>query len=455
MERSELWQKVLDDLKLTVNQATYDSFISRLSLRDYSEKPPLAHIEGERQTICNIINRRYIQCLNDSFSKVTGLKDFRVMVKTAEEYRELASSVSNVEEEDKKTLKFDLNTNFMKEKIFDPKMTFDNFVVGESNNFAHAACFAVAQSPSDIYNPLFIYGGSGLGKTHLMHATGIYILQHKENLRVLYVSSETFANDYIRAIRENKMMEFKSKYRRPDVLFIDDVQFFEDKERLQEEFFHTFNSLYENNHQIILSGDRPPNKLTKMSERLRSRFAWNMITEIKAPDYETRVAILMKYAEELGVDMNSDIYDIICFISERIKDNIRLLRSALFRVISYARMVNVEPDLSFAKGTLTDLMQGGDNITPDKIKSVICKHYKIKISDLDSDSRKSGISYPRQIAMYLCRTMTDYSLPRIGMIFGNKHYSTVKYACDKIEEDLKINKELRETVNLLKDKINS
>ena len=457
MDRSELWQKVLDDIRSKVNQATYNSFISRLKLRDYSEEPPLAHIEGEKQAICNIINRRYIQCINDSFTNVTGIPDFRVMVKTAEDYRELAKTISNIDnEEEKKTPKFDnLNFDFRKEKIFDPAMTFDNFVVGESNVFAQAACLAVAQSPSDIYNPLFIYGGSGLGKTHLMHATGIYLLQHNSNLKILYVSSETFANDYIKALNEKKMMEFKSKYRKPDVLFIDDVQFFEDKIGIQEEFFHTFNNLYENNHQIVLSGDRPPNKLSHMQERLRSRFAWNMIAEIKPPDYETRVAILMKKAELMNMEMNDDLYDIICFIAERIKDNNRLLEGALKRTNAFAQIANEKPTLAFVKSSLPDLMQGGENITPDKIKSVICKHYKIKLSDLDSDTRKSNIAHPRQVAMYLTRTLTDYSLPRIGLIFGNKHYSTVKYACDKIEEELRVNKELKDTVEQLKEKINS
>ncbi|MCR4668454.1 MAG: chromosomal replication initiator protein DnaA [Clostridia bacterium] len=453
MDRSELWQKVLDDIKKDVTPAAFNSFISRLSLRDFSEEPPLAHLEAETGFACNIIKNRYIPRLNASFRNITG-KDFRVMVKTPEEYKEF--SFSEPEPLDKETaVRFNLNTNFMKEKIFDPKYTFDNFIVGESNNLAHAACFAVAQSPSDLYNPLFIYGNSGLGKTHLLHATGIYLLQHNNNLKILYVSSETFANDYIKAIHEQKMMEFKRKYRRPDVLLIDDVQFFEKKEGIQEEFFHTFNDLYDRNRQIILSGDRPPNKLNLLQERLRSRFAWNMITEIKAPDYETRVAILMKKAELSNVELTEDIFNIIYYIAERIPDNVRLIEGAFNRVISAGIMLNIAPDLAFAKRILTELADTSYNITPEKIKTAVCKHYKIKISDLDSDTRKSSIAYPRQIAMYLCRTMTDYSLPKIGLIFGNKHYSTVKYACDKIEDELKMNKELRDTVEQLKEKINS
>ncbi len=450
MNNTELWSKVMEDLQPQLTSASFKTFFKTIVVREINDNPPIAYLETPKDFYTNIL-KRYLHMIEGSFQKVTGL-NYRVVIKSSSEYSE---SNRVFKDKDRPSNVFDLNTSYMKEKIFNPKYTFDNFVVGESNKFANAACKAVAQTPSEVYNPLFLYGGSGLGKTHLMNSIGIHIMDHYPNLRILYVSSETFTNEFIKALNENKSREFKNKYRRADVLLIDDIQFLEGKVGTQEELFHTFNALYEENKQIILSSDRPPNKLEDFDERLRSRFGWNLIAEIQPPDYETRVAILMKKAENMKVAIDDDMYDIICMISERIKDNIRELEGAFTRVVSFSQLLGEPATLSFAKGVLKDVVISGDNITPEKIKSTVCRHYKIKMSDLDSETRKITIAYPRQVAMYLCRTMTDYSLPKIGRLFGNKHYSTVKHACDKIEEEIKMDKNLKEEIEQLKEEIES
>ena len=341
-----------------------------------------------------------------------------------------------------------------KQKIFNPKFNFDNFVVGGSNKYAHAAALAVAESPSEAYNPLFIYGGSGLGKTHLMHAIGIYLLEKNPNLNVLYVSSEMFTNELIRALGEQKMNEFKSKYRKADVLLIDDIQFIEGKESTQEEFFYTFNTLYDSNRQIIISSDRAPNKLVNLDDRLKSRFQWNLIADIQPPDYETRVAILMKKAENMNIDVDDDLYDVICLIAEKIKDNIRELEGAFTRIVSFSHLLNEKADKTFAKRVLKDVLTNNEiSVTPEKIKKVVAKYYNIKVSDLESTKKTNNIAFPRQVSMYLIRELTDSSLPQIGRYFGNRHHTTVKYACEKIENDIKSDETLKSVIESLKEEI--
>lgn len=451
MKNNELWELVLKDIKdrEQVSSASYKSFFLPLSLRETQKKPDIAYLQAEKDLIANVIRRRYLHVIEESFRNVTG-SDWRVLVRTTAEYSERPRVISG----GSPSTAFDLNINFNKEKIFNPRYTFDNFVVGECNKYAQAACLAVAKSPSDIYNPLFIYGSSGLGKTHLMNAVGIYLLEHNSNMKVLYVSSETFTNDFIKALQEGKTGEFKNKYRKVDALLIDDIQFLEGKKNMQEEFFYTFNALYEDNKQIIISGDRPPNRLNELNERLRSRFSWNMIAEIQPPDYETRVAILGKKAENMDVETDSDMYAVMELISEKITDNVRELEGAFIRIISFSQLMGERVSLQFAKRILKDIIQSGSvNITPEKIKSAVCRHYRIKISDLESETRKSSIAYPRQVAMYLVRTMTDLSFPKIGAIFGNKHYSTVKHACDKIDMEIRDSEELKREIEELRESI--
>ena len=452
MDNSKIWEEVLEKIKENITPISFETWFKPLQIRKIDRDLNIVYIEisadKRNDFIINTIKNRYLPTLEGAFKSVLN-DDFRVVLKNSEQY---AFEDTKNEQVKIKPKKRSLN----KEKIFNPRFNFENFVVGNSNKYAHAAALAVAESPSEAYNPLFIYGGSGLGKTHLMHAIGIYLLEKDPELNVLYVSSEMFTNELIKALREHNMNEFKSKYRKVDVLLIDDIQFLEGKENTQEEFFHTFNTLYDLNKQIIISSDRAPNKLVNLEERLRSRFQWNLIADIQPPDYETRVAILMKKAENMNISLeeNPEFYDVICMIAEKIKDNKRELEGALIRVVSFSQLLKEKPDKNFAKKTLKDLFNNMETtVTPEKIKKAVCKHYGIKMSDMESSKKTNNIAYPRQIAMYIVREMTDYSLPKIGQFFGGKHYTTVLYACEKIENDQKIDKNLREIIESIKETV--
>ena len=451
MDYNKIWENVLDKIKEMTTQIRFETWFLPLKIRKIDNDLNIVYIEvnsdNRSEFIITTIKNRYLSTLETAFKEV--LEDnFRVVLKDSDQYRS-----EEVREEPKIKPKKQL---LDKEKIFNPRFNFENFVVGNSNKYAHAAALAVAESPSEAYNPLFIYGGSGLGKTHLMHAIGIYLLENNPKLNVLYVSSEMFTNELIKALNTHKMNEFKSKYRKADVLLIDDIQFLEGKESTQEEFFHTFNSLYDSNKQIIISSDKAPNKLVNLEERLRSRFQWNLIADIQPADYETRVAILLKKAENMGIntDENPEIYDVACMIAEKIKDNIRELEGALIRVVSFSQLLNEKLDKNFTKRTLKDIFSNVERtVTPEKIKKTVCKYYGIKITDIESSKKTNNIAFPRQIAMYLIREMTDYSLPKIGQFFGGKHYTTVLYACEKIDDELSMDKNLREVIENIKEEI--
>ena len=289
-----------------------------------------------------------------------------------------------------------------------------------------------------------------------MHAIGIYLLENNPDMNVLYVSSEMFTNDLIKAINNKKMDDFKSKYRHADALLIDDIQFLEGKESTQEEFFHTFNALYNSNKQIIISSDKAPNKLANLEERLRSRFQWNLIADIQPADYETRVAILLKKAENMGININEnpEIYDVVCIIAEKIKDNIRELEGALTRVVSFSQLLNEKLDKNFTKRTLKDIFSNVEKtVTPEKIKKAVCKYYGIKIADIESKKKTNNIAFPRQVAMYLIREMTDCSLPKIGTLFGGRHHTTVYHACEKIEDEMSMDKNLCNIIEEIKEEV--
>lgn len=448
MEKTELWGRVLEEVSENVTESSF-RFFKDANIRDFTENPPIVYIESYNKVSSNILKNRYMDLLRESFLDVTGL-NYKIIVKLTSEYKD-SPQFSKAEP----VPKVIFNEGFRGEMIFDPSFTFSNFIVGECNEYAAAICKAIAEAPGKLYNPLFIYGNSGLGKTHLLNAVGIYLLEHTDNIRVLYVEAETFANDFINSLQNNKIKEFNEKYRKTDVLLIDDIQFFENKEKTQVEFFHTFNTLIKENKQVIIAGDRPPSNLTAFDERLRSRFLMKTTAGVYSPDYETRVAILRKEAEKKNINLNYDVNEIIEFISDKSKDNIRELTGNFENVIDAARVLNQPPTLSFAKRILQDIIKTGGNVTPQKIKDVVCKYYNITIDDLDAETRKSNIAYPRQIAMYLCRNMTDYSLPRIGSIFGNKHYTTVKHACDKISGEVKSNTSLKEEIDELINRINN
>lgn len=348
------------------------------------------------------------------------------------------------------------STNLDEEKSVNPnkplitsnlndKYVFDEFVIGSNNRFAHAASLAVAEAPSKAYNPLFIYGDVGLGKTHLMHAIGHYILNQNENTKVHYVTGEKFTNDLINAIKEQTNEEFRNKYRNVDVLLVDDIQFIAGKDSTQEEFFHTFNSLHQADKQVILTSDRQPKEIPTLEARLRSRFEWGLITDIQTPDYETRIAILKKKSERDGIFIDNNVFE---FIAENIKSNIRELEGALNRVVAFSQLTNKEINLKLTEEALKDFISKKDarKIDVNLIKDEVAKYYNINLEDFESKRRNRSISYPRQICMYICRELTDLSLPKIGEEFGGRDHSTVIHAYDKIANDIENDPNIKKIV---------
>ncbi|HZR26091.1 MAG TPA: chromosomal replication initiator protein DnaA [Vicinamibacterales bacterium] len=313
-----------------------------------------------------------------------------------------------------------------------PRYTFDTFIVGSSNQFAHAACRAVAEAPSRSYNPLFIYGGVGLGKTHLMHAVGQYVLRHDRNLKLTYISSERFMNEMINAVRYDRVLDFRERYRSVDVLLVDDIQFLAGKEGTQTEFFHTFNALYDSQKQIVLSSDCPPHEIPALEERLRSRFEWGLIADIQSPDLETKVAILKKKAETEAVPLPDNV---AMYIAGKIKSNIRELEGSLIRLIAYASLTGQELSLSLAQDVLKNIIDHEEKaITIDAIQKFVAEYYNLKMADLKSRNNAKSVAMPRQVAMYLCKSLTHASLPEIGRSFGGKHHSTVIHSIRKVED---------------------
>ncbi|MFZ5649531.1 MAG: chromosomal replication initiator protein DnaA [Bacillota bacterium] len=332
------------------------------------------------------------------------------------------------------------------------KYTFDTFVVGNSNRFAHAASLAVADSPSKSYNPLFIYGGVGLGKTHLMHAIGNHILNKGNLYKVLYISSEKFTNELINSIRDDKTLEFRNKYRSVDILLIDDIQFLAGKERTQEEFFHTFNTLYEANKQIIISSDRPPKDIPTLEDRLRSRFEWGLITDIQIPDFETRTAILRKKAQFENLDIPDEI---LSYIADKIHSNIRELEGALIRIIAFASFNKKEITIDLAEAVLKDILPDSKprQITANLIQQVVSDYFNLKPEDLKAKKRTRSVSFPRQIAMYITRELTDLSLPKIGEQYGGRDHTTVIHAFERIHSEIQVDPSLEANVKELINKI--
>ncbi len=313
-----------------------------------------------------------------------------------------------------------------------PRYTFDTFIVGSSNQFAHAACRAVAEAPSRSYNPLFIYGGVGLGKTHLMHAVGQYVLQHDRSLSLTYISSERFMNEMINAVRYDRVIDFRERYRSVDVLLVDDIQFLAGKEGTQTEFFHTFNALYDSQKQIVLSSDCPPHEIPALEERLRSRFEWGLIADIQSPDLETKIAILKKKAEAEAVPLPDNV---AIYIAGKIKSNIRELEGSLIRLIAYASLTGQEISLSLAQDVLKNIIDHDEKaVTIEIIQKFVADYYNLKLADLKSRNNAKSVAMPRQIAMYLCKSLTHASLPEIGRSFGGKHHSTVIHSIRKVED---------------------
>jgi chromosomal replication initiator protein len=329
-----------------------------------------------------------------------------------------------------------------------PKYTFDSFVIGSSNRFAHAAALAVAEAPAQAYNPLFIYGHTGLGKTHLLHAIANFVTDHGGGLTCRYVTSETFMNDFINSLRDKRIEGFKTRYRTYDVLLIDDVQFFEHKERIQEEFFHTFNSLYEAGRQIVMSSDRPPREISTLEERLRSRFEWGLITDIQPPDLETRIAILRKKVKNDQIEIRDP--ELLTFIASRVSTNIRELEGALTRVVAFSSLTGRPLTADLAQDVLKDVFPQGEGtqISFERIQVLVCDRFGVTMAELTGDRRSQNIVYPRQVAMYLARELTDSSLPKIGKEFGGRDHTTVIHATSKIA---RLIREDRSVYNLVQE----
>jgi len=334
------------------------------------------------------------------------------------------------------------------EFVLNPRNTFDSFVVGNNNNFAHAAAIAVAQSPGKSYNPLFLYGGVGLGKTHLLHAIGQHVIQNKRNARVAYISSERFTNEYIDSIQNNQLVRFRKKYRQTDVLLIDDIQFLAGKERIQEEFFHTFNTLHEAHKQIVLTCDRPASEIQGLEQRLVSRFEWGLTTDLQPPDVETRVAILRKKEQALGVQLPEEV---LSFLAHRIRTNIRRLEGALIRVASYASLTGRKLSVEIAEGLLREVLheEGRFTLTIEAIQKKVADHFDIRLADMTSKRRPENIAFPRQIAMYLARQLTESSLNTIGEAFGGRDHGTVLHACRLVKDRMEVDPSVRQVVQYL------
>ena len=424
MDTNKIWDSFIEEIKKSTSKLSFDMFFSDLSLYKLDVDNKIIYIQLEDISIIKFLREKYIVQIEDIFSRMLG-DDFQVVIKSKDEYK------SNKTDKKKKVRKSLYKDN---SKLFNPKFNFENFVVGGNNRFAYAASLAVAESPAEAYNPLFLYGGSGLGKTHLMQAIGIQVIKNDPTSNVLYISSETFTNELIEAINTQNTNQFKEKYRNIDILLIDDIQFLEGKEATQEEFFHTFNTLYENNKQIVISSDRPPSNLQKLDERLTTRFGFGITADVQPADFETRVAILKKKIELADIEVDSDIEEVCNLIAEKIKYNIRELEGAMNRMISFSEIMNNKIDLDFAKIVLKDIYRDTDKaIAPERIRSTVASYYDIKVSDLDSKRRTAEIALARQVAMYLCRESTDFSFSKIGEIFGGRDHSTVMSNCNKIQ----------------------
>ena len=444
LDKNKMWGSTLQFLKNNNTDLSYNTWLAPLNIHHIEEDAGIIYLAWPNQAkLISHINDHYLTQIENAINKSTD-KKYRVVIKQEKDYEAAKIDTSR------------MKSQFNQEKLFNPRFNFENFVVGNSNKYAHAVSVAVAESPGDIYNPLFIYGGSGLGKTHLMQSIGVQIIRNDPHTKVLYVSSEMFTNEFITAIKEGKSRAFRNKYRKLDVLLIDDIQFLESKDQTQEEFFHTFEALYNNNKQIVITSDCPPVELKGLDERLRTRFSWNMIADIQPPDYETRVAILRTLAEKSEIELTPDINDVLNLIADQVRDNIRELVGAYNRVIGFSQLLNEKITVDNARTILKDIIKDNEQaVAPERIRSIVANHYKIKISDMDSPKRNAEITLPRQVAMYLCREVTDLSLPKIGKLFGNRHYSTVIHAIDKIEEQLKYDDSLYESIETIKAKIES
>lgn len=443
---ADLWNNALANIEKKISKPSFDTWLK--STKAHSLQGDTLVVKAPNEFARDWLEERYSQLISGILYDITG-EELGVKFIIPQNQREeevdlpLPPKKKKLEEEQPELPLTMLN----------PKYTFDTFVIGSGNRFAHAASLAVAEAPAKAYNPLFIYGGVGLGKTHLMHAIGHYVLDHNPSAKVVYLSSEKFTNEFINSIRDNKAGDFRDKYRNVDVLLIDDIQFLAGKEQTQEEFFHTFNTLHEESKQIIISSDRPPKEIPTLEDRLRSRFEWGLITDITPPDLETRIAILRKKAKAEGLDIPNEV---MLYIANQIDSNIRELEGALIRVVAYSSLINKDINADLAAEALKDIIPSSKPkvITIHEIQRVVGEHFNVKLEDFKAKKRTKSVAFPRQIAMYLSRELTDFSLPKIGEEFGGRDHTTVIHAHEKIskmlQSDSQFEKQLKEINELLK-----
>lgn len=435
---NELWNEALKIIEEESSAVSFETWFRPII--PYGLQDNCLYLQVDNPLAKDMLEKRYFDLLRNTIKQVAK-RELEVIILMP---NELPVKLMEKKEAPKQVSDIPRNLN--------PKYVFSSFVVGNSNRMAHAASLAVAEAPARNYNPLFLYGNSGLGKTHLMHSIAHYILDTNSEAKVLYVTSETFTNELILSIQNNRNEAFRNKYRNIDVLLIDDIQFISKKEGTQEEFFHTFNALYESTKQIIISSDRPPKEIETLEDRLRSRFEMGLIADIQPPDYETRIAILRKKAERDNLQVPDDV---LAYIAKNIASNIRELEGALTRIVAFATLTNQNISIILAENSLKDIFSENASapLTPDLIQEIVSEHYNIRVEDIQGSKKPKNIAFPRQVAMYLCRKLLDISLPKIGESFGGRDHTTVIHALSKIEKQLENDMALQNTILQLEKQI--
>lgn len=443
----DLWSKVLEEMKKKVSKPSYETWLKATKANTLQND--VIVVTAPNEFARDWLEDHYSGLTSDIMEQLTGA---RLAPKFVIPQHEQADETPP-EQPAPSPAEADLSGQSTTSRtMLNDKYTFNTFVIGSGNRFAHAASLAVAEAPARAYNPLFIYGGVGLGKTHLMHAIGHYVMEHNPNAKVVYLSSEKFTNEFINAIRDNKAVHFRNKYRNVDVLLIDDIQFIAGKIQTQEEFFHTFNALHEESKQIVISSDRPPKEIPTLEDRLRSRFEWGLITDITPPDLETRIAILRKKAKAENLDIPNEV---MLYIANQIDTNIRELEGALIRVVAYSSLINQDMNADLAAEALKDIIPNAlpKTLTITDIQKLVGEHYQVKMEDFKAKKRTKSVAFPRQIAMYLSRELTDASLPKIGSEFGGRDHTTVIHAHEKISKLLVTDQELQQKVQAITEQL--
>lgn len=444
-----LWQKTLVLLKERISLPSYEAFVKHIRAAGLNGNQLL--IETPNTFTQNFLNKNYREEFKRILREISG-EEIEVVFSVNEamnlEQSPVATSVGSEATDTSYALSAPLRERLLQQSNLNPRYTFESFVVGSHNKFAHATAWRVAEAPGTAFNPLFIYGGVGLGKTHLMQAIGHHLVCHRQNIRVLYISSERFTNDLINAIKDGSQMAFKSRYRSMDLLLIDDIQFIGNKESTQEEFFHTFNDLYEAGKQIVITSDRPPHQIATLEDRLRSRFEMGLIADIQPPELETRIAILKKKAEMDGQEVPDEV---LHYIARVYVNNVRELEGALMRIMAYSSLTNIQPSVEVAQSVLGQVPER--ELSPEKIQEVVAEFYRVPLADMLGPGRSKSINQARQVAIYLSCELTELSTPRIGEIFGNRDHTTVLHARDKIKNLLKEDSKLQRDLQILMDRL--